>query len=203
MAETDWHRELMTALIATLKSFFAGHPNIYVSGNLLLFYVPGNRRRHVSPDVFVVKGVPRHDRPNYLLWEEGKAPKCVIELTFSSTREEDLDVKFQLYQDVLRVPEYFLFDPLGDYLEPPLQGYRLLQGRYRPIPAFRGRFPSKELGLHLVSQGRELRWYDPRKKQVLPTPTEALAQEQAARQRAEAEAERLRKELDDLRRRLQ
>jgi Uma2 family endonuclease len=208
MAETDWHRDLMAALIATLKSYFAGDPRVYVSGNLLLFYVPGNRRRHVSPDVFVVKGVPRHARPNYLLWEERKSPNCVIELTSTTTQEEDQDLKFQLYRDVLRVKEYFLFDPLGDYLDPPLQGYRLRQGCFRAIRVVQGRLPSKELGLHLERQGRELRLFDPRTRHILPTPTEALAQErearqeeQAARQRAEAEAERLRRELDDLRRR--
>jgi hypothetical protein len=150
-----------------------------------------------------------------LLWEERKSPNCVIELTSSSTREEDKKIKFQLYQDVLRVREYFLFDPLDDYLDPPFQGYRLHQGRYRAIRAVQGRLPSRELGLHLERQGRELRLYDPRTGLTLPTPTEALAmaqtaregaeqarkEEQAARQRAEAEAERLRRELDDLRKR--
>jgi hypothetical protein len=80
MAETDDHRDLMNALIETLKAYFAGEPMVYVSGNLLLFYVPGNKRRHLSPDVFVVRGVPNHNRPNYLLWEEGRGPQFVIEL---------------------------------------------------------------------------------------------------------------------------
>lgn len=57
MAETDWHRDLMVELIQTLKAFFANNPMDYVSGNLLVFYVPGDRLRHLSPDVFVVKGV--------------------------------------------------------------------------------------------------------------------------------------------------
>src|SRR5947208_16741091 len=69
VAETDWHRNLLVELIATLKYHFAAQPRVYVSGNLLLFYEEGNRRRHVSPDVFVVRGVANHDRPNYLLWE--------------------------------------------------------------------------------------------------------------------------------------
>src|SRR5205085_5324109 len=71
MAETDKHRELMGALIAILKAFFQAHPRVYVSGNLLIFYEPDNKRRHVSPDVFVVKGVPKGDRLNYLVWKEG------------------------------------------------------------------------------------------------------------------------------------
>jgi hypothetical protein len=55
MAETDCHRDIMYALIKVLQSFYAADPNVYVSGNLLLYYVPGSKRRHVSPDVFVVK----------------------------------------------------------------------------------------------------------------------------------------------------
>ena len=202
MAETDWHRGLMNALIQTLKVWYAAQSRVYVSGNLLLFYEEGNRRRHVSPDVFVVKGIAKHDRPNYLLWEEGKGPDVAIELTSSSTRHEDMEDKFHLYQDTLRVKEYFLFDPLGDYLTPPLQGHRLRRGAYHPIRTAAGRLPSQVLGLHLERNGRELRLYDPAAGIWLPTPLEMAAEAEAARQRAEAENERLRRELAALRRRL-
>jgi Uma2 family endonuclease len=230
MAETDWHRDLMIALIQTLKVWYATQPRVYVSGNLLLFYEEGNRRRHVSPDVFVVKGVAKHDRPNYLLWEERKGPDVVIELTSSSTRREDIEGKYQLYRDTLRVKEYFLFDPLGDYLTPPLQGHRLRCGQYQPIRLVAGRLPSQVLRLHLERHGRELRLHNPDTGQWLPTTLEMAAeaegarqraeaerqqaeaerqqaeaarqQAEAAQQRAEAENERLRHELDALRRRL-
>jgi len=223
MAETDWHRDLMIALIQTLKVWYAAQPRVYVSGNLLLFYEEGNRRRHVSPDVFVVKGIAKHDRPNYLLWEERKGPDVVIELTSSSTRREDMKDKYQLYQDTLRVKEYFLFDPLGDYLTPPLQGHRLRRGQYQPIRLIAGRLPSQVLRLHLERHGRELRLHNPDTGQWLPTALEMAAeaegarqraeaerqqaqaarqQAEAAQQRAEAENERLRRELDALRRRL-
>jgi Uma2 family endonuclease len=214
MAETDWHRDLMVNLILTLKMFFAPRPRVYVSGNLLLFYERGNKHRHVSPDVFVVKGVAKHERPHYLLWEERKGPNVVFELTSKTTRKEDLEGKFELYRDVLRVKEYFLFDPLGDYLEPPLRGFRLQKGIYVPLGAVDGRFPSKELGLHLEPNGKELRLYDPDQGKWLPTPQEAEAQaremarreaemrqqEEMARKRAEAEVTRLQRELEDLRR---
>jgi Uma2 family endonuclease len=195
MAETDWHRDLMSALIQTLKLWYAAHSRVYVSGNLLLFYEEGDRRRHVSPDVFVVKGTAKHDRPNFLLWEERKGPNVAIELTSSSTRREDTEDKYRLYQDVLRVKEYFLFDPLGDYLDPPLQGHRLRRGQYHPIRAIAGRLPSQVLRLHLERNGRELRLFDPAANRWLPTPLERAAA-------AEAENERLRRELADLRRRL-
>src|SRR5437867_156956 len=105
MAETDWHRELINAVIQTLKLFFAVSPRVYVSGNLLIFYVRGDRLRHLAPDVFLVRGVPNHARPHYLLWEEGKGPDFVLEVTSASTRAEDLEDKFWLYQNRLRVRE--------------------------------------------------------------------------------------------------
>jgi hypothetical protein len=49
MAETDWHRDLMLDLIETLKIWYEDQQRVYVSGNLLLFYVRGNKRRHISP----------------------------------------------------------------------------------------------------------------------------------------------------------
>jgi Uma2 family endonuclease len=207
MAETDWHRRLISTLIETLEAYFAEEPRIYVSGNLLLFYKEGDPRRHVAPDVFVVKGVPKRPRPNYLVWREGKGPDVVIECTSKSTRKEDQQEKLNLYRDTLRVKEYFLFDPLADYLDPPLQGFRLRHGKYVPIKPVEGRLPSQVLGLHLERDGDRLRLYDPRTEEWLPTPAEAAEQAEAARvqeararQRAEAEAARLRRELQRLRR---
>jgi Uma2 family endonuclease len=209
MAETERHREQMTDLIHTLQDRFAGEPLTYASGNMLVFFEPGNRRQHVSPDVFVVRGVGKHERLNYLTWEEGHAPQVVIELTSSSTRREDQTRKFALYRDTLKVREYFLFDPFGDYLEPRLQGYRLRKGEYRPIRAVNGRLPSQVLRLHLEAHGNELRLYDPATGQWLPTPREARHQAEEARQQAEDRAaraeslvERLQREVEELRRRL-
>src|SRR5262249_50450310 len=161
-------------------------------GNLLLYYVPGNKRKHVSPDVFVVRGVSKRKRLYYLLWEEGKSPQMIIELTSKSTRKEDLDTKYKLYQDVLKVQEYFLFDPFAEYLNPPLRGYRLSHGKYVPIQPVDSRLPSEVLRLHLERDGMMLRFYDPSTGEWLPTPEERLAQVEA--ERNEATARRLRAE---------
>jgi Uma2 family endonuclease len=185
MAETDLHRDLMMALIQRLQAWFAADPMIYVSGNLLLFYIPGNKRKHLAPDVFVVKGVAKRRRENYLIWEEGKGPDFVIEVTSSSTRKEDIKKKFELYRDVLKVAEYFLFDPLGDYLSPPLRGYRLVNAGYQPIVAEQGRFWSEELGLFLWKDGSDLKLYEPASNQWLLAPDEDLTQQILARQQAE------------------
>ncbi len=209
VAESDFHRNLLFDLVHALEARYADDSQVYVSGSLLVYYVPGERFRYVSPDVFVVKGVPEHDRINYLTWEEGKGPDLVIELTSSSTRYEDVQDKFMLYERTLRVPEYFLFDPMGDYLDPPLRSYRLRQGSYRAIRATKGRLPSRVLGLHLERVGRVLRLFDPATGKLLPTPTESIRQAQVQAERAEArvehaesEMERLREELEALRRRL-
>ncbi|MBI1918039.1 MAG: Uma2 family endonuclease [Planctomycetes bacterium] len=202
IGETDWHRDVLLDLIDVLKRFYQDQPLVYVSGWLWVYYVPGNRRRRVAPDVFVVKGVPNYDRPNYLVWEEGKGPDVVIEITSRKTRHEDLVKKFDLYQNTFQVKEYFLFDVLGDYLDPPLRGYRLRKGVYQPIRAVHGRLPSQVLGLHLERDGKQLRLHDPSTGPWLPTPQEAQQWAEQAQQRAEAEVERLRRENEELRRRM-
>jgi Uma2 family endonuclease len=218
--ETDLHRDLMATAIETLKLHFTGQ-RVYVSGNILLFYRPGNRRRHVSPDVLVTKGLEQRRRDNYLLWQEGRPPNIVIEITSRSTREEDLEDKFEIYRDEVRVAEYFLFDPRGEYLCPALQGYRLQTGRYERIKRLSGRLPSRELGLHLEQHEGQLRFWNPATRHWLPTEQESREAAEAERQQAQAEgqraeaerqraevkwqqaqaeAERLRQELESLRR---
>ena len=135
MAETEIHLDVTIDLIQGLRRRYRDVPDVYVVGDMFLYYVQGDPRAVVSPDVFLVKGVSKTPRRRiYKLWEEGEAPSLVIEVTSDSTSDEDTGKKKALYER-LGVEEYFLFDPLGDYLKPPLQGYRLIQGRYRAIPA--------------------------------------------------------------------
>ena len=226
-AESDIHRDNMADLIQTLKHYFDDEPMVYVSGNLLMFYEEGNPRKRIAPDVFVVRGVENRLRKNYLVWAEGKAPDLVIEVTSKTTRHEDQVRKRALYRDVLQVPEYFMFDPREDYLHPPLQGFRLVDGEYLPIEPVAGRLPSDVLGLHLERDGEELRLYDPaRSSRVLKSAEVIRATEQradtatkqaeaaakqaeaaekradasdSARREAVAEMERLRQEIESLR----
>ena len=202
MAETDIHRKIMIALIEALADYFREAADVYVSGNLLLYYEEGNPTASVAPDVFVVKGVPKHDRRIYKLWEEGKAPDVVIEVTSRKTRLQDLGEKRALYA-MLGVKEYFLYDPLGEYLEPPLQGYRLVGEEYEHMqPVAEGTLYSQELGLELRLEDGQLRLVDPTTGERLLSPAEAQAARRAAEARAaqaEAELERLRAELARLR----
>jgi Uma2 family endonuclease len=207
VAETPVHRDLLLELVHQLARWFAADPMTYVSGNMLMYYVEGDKRRHVSPDVFVTLGIPDDGRRRdaYFVWEEGKGPDFVIELTSKSTRREDQVSKLELYRDVLKVREYFQFDPYGDYLKPPLKGFRRVEGVYEPIVPVDGRLPSEVTGLHLEADGQVLRLYDPATGQYVPTFRDLRAdldQTAADRDRAIAEAERLRLEVEELRRRL-
>lgn len=201
--ETDWHRNLMFALIYSLRNWFAAsHPDYYVSGDNLVFYEPGNKRCHVSPDVYMVRGVPNHERPNFLIWEEGKAPELVIEITSDTTAKKDQTKKFEIYRDRIGVKEYFLFDPREDYLEPSMQGYRLSQGEYRPIGPVDGRLPSKVLGLHLERSGESLRLWDPPTQSWIPTDEERAAHEFRRAENEKHRADSLAEEVERLRREL-
>jgi len=189
MAETDTHRKQMVYLIEALDDYFRDDPQVYVAGNLFLYYEEGDPHQVVAPDVFVVKGVPKGDRRTYKLWEEGeKGPRVVIEVTSRKTRKEDLGPKKGTYE-MLGVREYFLFDPLGEYLAPPLVGYWLEEGGYRRVVG--ERLVSEELGLELrVEEGR-LWLYDLKTGEKLLSPLEAQAArraEAAARREAEARA---------------
>ncbi len=78
MGETPQHVDNMVYLLEPLRTWFAGDPQVFVAANMFVHYERGNRNRHVSPDVFVVKGVQRDVRPrrrSYRIWEEGKAAR--------------------------------------------------------------------------------------------------------------------------------
>ncbi len=200
LAETPLHRDVLVTTIEVLDKHYAADPWTYVSGNMLVYYKKGDKRKHVSPDVFVVIGVAK-DKPRdyYLIWEEERSLDLVIEITSKSTRGEDESKKLKLYRDVLRVPEMFLFDPRGEYLDPRLKGYRLREGRYEPIVAVAGKLPSEVLGgLQFDADGPELRLYDPTTKRRLTTHAEdkAAAEIIAAVERRNAEAERQRAEAE-------
>jgi Uma2 family endonuclease len=187
MAETPFHGEIMFGLRQILQDHFAEDPMVYVSGNLMMYYVKNNKRRHVSPDLFFVRGIPNTDRKCYFVWEEGKGPDVVFEISSKTTTKTDTGTKRLLYQNILRVPEYFLFDPYEEYLSPSLQGYRLLNGVYVPIQPDHGWLFSQELGLRMGRHGLMLRFYDPATGQPLLSRTERLEDERHLRVRAQTD----------------
>jgi Uma2 family endonuclease len=188
MAESDIHRDLMFDTIAALKEYFRDQA-VYVAGNNFLYFEEGNPKACVSPDTYVVFGVSSNQRDTYKVWEEGgRLPNVVFEFTSRKTRREDSGVKRQRYEETLRVPEYFQFDPRAEYLRPPLQGFRLVEGAYVPLEVVDGRLHSEELGLDLVQDGQRLRLWDPRGQRWLLSYEEAFALASVETRRAETEA---------------
>ena len=107
----------------------------------------------------------------------------LFEVASESTWQEDLGEKRALYGR-LGVAEYFLFDPEGRYLDPPLQGFRYRGGVPEALaPAADGSLTSAELGLRLLPEGRLLRLVDVRTGEPVLTRAERLERE---RERAEA-----------------
>jgi Uma2 family endonuclease len=188
MTETDLHARVLIYLRSALEYFFRDDPNVYISGNLMLYYEEGDPSASVSPDVFVVKGIRKKARRTYKLWEERKAPDVAFELTSRSTRWDDLGTKRALYAE-FGVKEYFIYDPHHEYLKPPLQGYRLERNDFAPILAdVQGKLHSAVLGLDVQIVGDDLRLFNPHTGKYLLTLEEA-----------EDEIERLRAELKKLR----
>jgi Uma2 family endonuclease len=208
MAETDVHIDVLIYLREALRDYFRNEPQMYVAGNMLFYYEEGNPAACVAPDVFVVQGVAKGERRTFKLWEEGQPPTVVFEITSRGSRLEDLGTKRALYA-MLGVQEYFLYDPLGEYLQPPLQGYRLQQGEYeRMLPGDQGQLVSQALSLELRLQHGQFQVVNPATGERLLTPAEAHAArrteaearqvEAAARQAAEARAALAEAELERL-----
>jgi Uma2 family endonuclease len=206
MGETGVHVNVTFAVLGMLRWHYRPHSRVAVLANMFVYYEEGDPKKVVCPDVFVTLDVPRNTmRRTFKTWLEGKAPDAVIEITSKKTRSEDLGKKFDLYRGVLRVREYFLFDPLEEYLEPSLQGFRLIDGQYRQIARDGSGVFSEVLGLRLERDETDLRFFNPELGRRVPTGEElgeAAETAKGARNEAQAENERLRREIEDLRRRL-
>ncbi len=184
MGETDFHITVLLYLRQALRFLFRQNEHVYVAADMLFYYEEGNPTEVKVPDVFVVKGISKHDRRIYKLWEEGVTPCTIFEITSRSTRLEDLGTKRALYE-MLGVHEYFLFDPLAEYLRPQLQGFRLVQGSYQPMGlSADGTLTSEELGVILQPAGALLRLVNSATGDPIPTMDEAAMMADEALERA-------------------
>ncbi len=191
LAETRFQYDSLTYAAGALEVYFRDRSDVAVEGRRLLYYVEGDPRSRVSPDVFVVIGAPKRRRRTYRIWEEPKGPDFVLEVTSRSTRWIDRGFKRDLYAR-LGVSEYWLFDPTGDWLDPRLQGNRLAGGVYQslsPIGIEGGErvLRSTVLGLDVFVDGEEIRFRDPATGRKLLTLEETdLAWREAVRAGMEA-----------------
>jgi Uma2 family endonuclease len=117
---------------------------IFTAGDLNLYYDARHPLWYKRPDWFAALGVPRlyeetDLRLSYVLWQEGVSPSVVVELLSPGTEAEDLGqtiapadqppTKWQVYQDILRIPYYIVLDRYTDHL----QAFTLVSGSYEAM----------------------------------------------------------------------
>ena len=200
MAETERHFRELLKNFNRIEHHLAHIPDVYVLGDMMMYYEEGNPRKSISPDIFVAFGIGKKERRIYKIWEEGKPPDFVLEFSSKSTYRNDLTRKVHLYASI-GISEYFVYDVDRRYLPTPLMGFRLVERDYVEISALAsGGIPAVTLGLefHLLDEGLGI--YDPQAREWLKTEAEA-AEERA--EDAEAEIARLQEELERLKARLQ
>ena len=158
-------------------------------------------KKQLSPDTFVAF-VPERHRTSYDFETEGQFPAFVLEVVSPSSLARDQVDKRKAY-DLLGAQEYALFTPRDDGVS-TLEGYRRnAAGDFEPWPPDgEGRLWSAVLGLYLVVRGDMLQAQTPDGRLLLtPEQVEARLREvEQARRLAEAEAEQLRRELEQYRR---
>lgn len=187
---------------------FAEHER-FAATDLNLYYDSRHPLWHKRPDWFAVVGIPRlyeeRDlRLSYVVWQEGVDPFVVVELLSPGTEADDLGrslrrvdqppSKWQVYEQILRIPYYVVFDRYTDRL----RSFMLQADRYMELELDEPRIwmESLELGLGLWQGHYEginrlwLRWYDKDQNWIL-TPVEQEQQRvEQERQRVDQERQR-------------
>jgi Uma2 family endonuclease len=192
---------------------------IFIGADLNLYYEGRHPQWYKRPDWFLVLGVNAAERQedlrrSYVIWQESVSPFLVVELLSPGTEDEDLGrkirglnvvelgkppAKWEVYERILRVPFYIVFDRY----ENQLRVFTLVSGRYQQLDLLEPRFWFEDLeigiavwqGAYQGVEGKWLRWYD-RAGEWIPTDFEAkrTAEQQAqteatARQAAEQQAQ--------------
>lgn len=202
-----WQSELCSA---TFCPSTYSPDRIFVASDLNLYYDVHHSGWYKRPDWFAVVGISRlyegRDlRLSYVMWQEGVRPIVVMEFLSPSTRDEDLGqsqrkgkqpTKWEVYEQILGIPYYIVFDRYTD----ELQGFQLEGDRYKKLELSQPKvwIPSLGIGLGLwQGEYRDcdrqwLRWYDAQGNWI-PTEAERERQEKELVQaRAQRLAERLR-----------
>lgn len=174
MAETQLHFRTLTNLVQTLEQYFKNEEDVWTAGNLLLYYEEGNPKKCVAPDVMVCFGVKKKLLRIYQIWNEGRVPQVVFEISSTSTWKEDLSKKYALYQR-LGVKEYYIFDPEYKALDESLIAYYLIDGEFIKEEIEDNKIFSPTLHLDIVDTGETLRLFDRSKNQFLMTMEEMAA----------------------------
>ena len=210
----EFHRLQADLMEKTCQPATYPAERIFIACDLYLYYDSRHTSWYKRPDWFLALDVPRAGRQedlrlSYVVWYEGVAPFMVLELLSPGTENEDLGqtlrevnrppTKWEVYEQILRVPYYVIYDRYLNHL----RIFRLQGSRYQELnlPDQRWWIGELQLGLGLWqgdyegTTGLWLRWYDAAGNWV-PTPFEQAEQERsrAEQERSRAEQERLRAE---------
>lgn len=211
-SKDEYHYLQPQLLSATFRLSDCAADQIFTAGDLNLYYDVRHPLWYKRPDWFAVVGVSRlYDeqdlRLSYVMWQEGISPSVIVELLSPGTENEDLGrmerssesrppSKWEVYEQILRVPYYVVFDRYTDRL----QAFTLVAGQYQEIDLSEPRIwmPMLNLGLGLW-QGEQrgitrqwLRWYDAEGNWILTEAEQERQQRQQAQRRVDQLAERLR-----------
>ncbi len=176
-------------------------------GNVLLYDLPGQRRRFLSPDIILFLTPPPGGQARvYKAWE-GDLPDLVAEVLSDSTLAKDLGEKKKRYAQ-LGIAEYWIFAPPEFHIEdqPALQGFRLGRHGYEPIAPVAAQvkgyaaelYPSAVLGAAWGEDAQALlRLFSPLENDWCPLSREVRqlwwqAQRQLIEERARADREQAR-----------
>jgi Uma2 family endonuclease len=193
--ETHRHKLQMDLLLETIYPWLEQRKDGYAGGNMFVYFSASQLKNedYKGPDFFAVLDVPQNERKSWVVWEEGKAPDLVIELLSETTAQNDKTGKKLIYQNQMRVPEYFWYDPFNpeDFV-----GFTLRDGVYQPLTIdSQDRYISQQLQLALIRwQGTYygvktvwLRWQT-LEGELLPTQREFREEAEAKAIQAEAKA---------------
>ncbi len=186
MGETTVHIKLLANFLNILKVFFKDRQDVFLSGNLNLYFEEGNSRKWFAPDLLIAFGVPNVERSSYLLWRERVFPQVIIEIASEKTWRHDIDEKLRLYEE-LGAEEYYVLDPEFAFLPAPLMAFRRQGETLAESSVADGKIFSPRLGLEIVYEANTFRLFNPQTNEFLRTLEES-----------ESEIERLKAEIEKL-----
>ena len=199
------YADALTQAYQALRRHFRGRDDLFIAQNLCLFDVRDGKERCLIPDLFVALDVGHAPRRIYKVWEEGKVPDFVLEVSSKSTIHRAKGFKLGRYRS-LGVREYWHLDTVGDLLQTRLRGYRLVGGRFDERAASgrrdgRREFRSDVLGLRLRAArdtgGAKLAFRDPLTGKDIPTgPAMDRKQRESERSRSAERRGRIRAEKE-------
>jgi Uma2 family endonuclease len=153
-------------VVGYLRGVLRAHlPGAFVTGNVCIYWVPGDTTLYGAPDVFVVLAPLPEPQPRvYHLWRDPPIV-FVAEVSSRSTVHLDKGIRRERYAHDMGVPEYLRYD----VDENVVQLWRLgVEGYEEVQPNASGRLRSEQLGLEFGLDDEGLLWaYTPDGERLL------------------------------------